>query len=122
MKDLEDPAVQCRWLAVSVQRVVLKSEDSSSGEAACACRERGGGRERERKRKRKRERRRQREGSEVGTDAGLSHLQDSGEIDDSPDNGCNATEAIETDYMGSWPIRKRPPPWDPPRTLSIGLR
>jgi len=91
---------------------------------SCLClqREREGGRERERKRKRKRERRRQREGSEVGTDAGLSHLQDSGEIDDSPDNDCNATEAIETDYMGSWPIRKRPPPWDPPRTLSIGLR
>ena len=25
-------------------------------------------------------------------------------------------------YRGTSPIRKRPPPWDPPRTLGIGLR
>ena len=25
-------------------------------------------------------------------------------------------------YRGTFPIRKRPPPWDPPQTLGIGLR
>ena len=25
-------------------------------------------------------------------------------------------------YRGTLPIRKRPPPWDPPWTLGIGLR
>ena len=27
-----------------------------------------------------------------------------------------------TGYMGTSPTKKRPPPWDPPRTLGIGLR
>ena len=28
----------------------------------------------------------------------------------------------DRDYRGTSLIRKRPPPWDPPRTLGIGLR
>ena len=27
-----------------------------------------------------------------------------------------------TVYRGTSPIRRHPPPWDPPRTLGIGLR
>ena len=46
-------------------------------------------------------------------------------------NQAPGAEAAETclysgfevlDYRGTSLIRKRQPPWDPPRTLSIGLR
>jgi len=39
--------------------------------------------------------------------------------------GCEAPQSQNcstTLYMGTAPIRKRPPPWDPHRSLGIGLR
>jgi hypothetical protein len=35
---------------------------------------------------------------------------------------CTEISALNVLFRGTSPIRKRQPPWDPPRTLGIGLQ